>query len=1689
MMFSLKARWEQKKAIQEATDLAKRHGLQGSDQQQFVSKYLTENGFDKNWLNHPPEPYIQLHVKGCAIEPQICFDSSRIILPKAPLGFPSWTSFNVVNRGFDLLQLKYEIGKSKQGLVRLLFPEGDTLSLAKENLPVIAVVESPRPISLEIPVTFVDDIRQKYTVTLVATMDNCLLTNMPFIDAHRKDLVVESREERPLRLCFSSQSTVSGLPQLLRGNSLTDFRTVLPRIRNAEVMNARRKKFLITFLNKVMLKTGIQYFPQDLVSQHGRPLWEAVEAFSGRPLYDRISGKLPSSPVGRMHALKKQAESGISVVQSLGGLLHDCRPEYLLSYSDYVTWYSEEAASGPGTDMLSQEEFDELSYVTWAELVLQTVRTLVLPRVSKMGSAGSPVGDTQKNKRKGGSKPSQSNFLSDFECSLLNWISQHYAKDRKLKDTCLTDFAKDMSDGTVLTAVLRDHLPRTYAKNSPLQNVTFEPVSGEDAIKNVDYLIQTLEELHLSPPFTREDFLDLASAGEEGTQHYAFYSQWKEKSRNDSLQQHLVGPGDQLRGMMICLWMLLYVPKVVSRSTVKISCPLGHSATKAIDVVNTSKSPVTYNVMLDGAEEFSLGSQKIYVDANSKYQLNVSCAPHSSKALAARLSLVIPHSTILSQGMIVFDLVCEVTSRPPLTTYPVSTPCYKPTLVEVEVNNLFDSTASFEAKIIHMLPDAKSGDNFVNALGESDIATFWTTVKRLDMKPHSRRIIPVQFLPMNLGTYKAALVLTDPHCGELVYEIEGESVLPKPLDFIQSNTSHTSGNNMEFSLWIPSNNSDFNTAFDKIQERTKDSSAQAALLRVREEMRRSLEWQCETDSPYFEVPKTFTLKEDDGDVSPRASAQLLTAKQLERSGSKPGNCLPIRLKTSKAGTYASSLLLHCPNDVRVYQFRITVMAPEVQRELSFECDVGESVHQTLPVENPTSSPWALTSHTQVMSSKIFSPKDSLPEEVSRLIEKHAAENTRLKKEISDTVAPASHSFSVDNDISVPANSTQHVTVKYCPRWIGSESVKLTLRGGPQDIEIQLSGFAREVAVSDTLRFTCQVYEQKRVDLNIPDPNPDSLFKIVMSDLECIEVDELVETGKRTSNVALSAKIVAKKSGHCCGRVYVYDAHTARYQFISVELNIQPGNPKESYDLSTKALSSETLSIPLSNDEDEDVTFSVQTEGPFLFCQETVVVPAKRTVTLPVRFTPLLTGYWPAAVTLYNDRVGEQWYELRLTSSRPVPVELPRFDIPVGETQTHSFVLSNPSPNYVGFEAVMDESIQRNYEVNPKQISLPPNGESKITVRYRPSDIEKVDEGSVSFTSDEISPLEYHLVGKGLPPKPKEERVRVNAEAGGSSSGTIEFMNPFAVPKQVQITIREVEGPEGSEAPKRVFELLRPSKALLDPFSTLQIPFAFAPVSIGKYTSTIAISVGESGELWRFRVDGVGEAPLSDQHLSFRGKARTIEPLKKTVKLEGLYQLEPEDEFYVELFAQNEDDGVWLNNVLNLSVSDTFIKDKEVFVKIEGSFAPLKPKKCNAQVAVTKTNGGTWRFPSKFYVDPADPDDEIHLEAMLHETSTGLFVLENQMDHASRFSAQLDLNSSPELSVSPNRGVLPPAGAGGVEFSVSYSSREYGRISKGTLVIDTPEMQWRYAIIGTAPEYVKPEGHSQVHSRRETSSKK
>ncbi|XP_041127618.1 cilia- and flagella-associated protein 47-like isoform X2 [Polyodon spathula] len=138
------------------------------------------------------------------------------------------------------------------------------------------------------------------------------------------------------------------------------------------------------------------------------------------------------------------------------------------------------------------------------------------------------------------------------------------------------------------------------------------------------------------------------------------------------------------------------------------------------------------------------------------------------------------------------------------------------------------------------------------------------------------------------------------------------------------------------------------------------------------------------------------------------------------------------------------------------------------------------------------------------------------------------------------------------------------------------------------------------------------------------------------------------------------------------------------------------------------------------------------------------------------------------------------------------------------------------------------------------------------------------------------------------------------------------------------------------------------------------------------------------------------------------------------------------------------------------------------------FAPYKPLRCSAFLAVRCATGGIWKFPIRLVSTEPEVDDVINIEAVgLNKVAMVGFRLTSQTRYVEPFTAYFLPDSGSEFEVSPQSGELLPIHSAGTLITVSFSPSMYSKKHRATLVIQTGDMQWMYDINGVLPQYIPP----------------
>jgi len=382
-------------------------------------------------------------------------------------------------------------------------------------------------------------------------------------------------------------------------------------------------------------------------------------------------------------------------------------------------------------------------------------------------------------------------------------------------------------------------------------------------------------------------------------------------------------------------------------------------------------------------------------------------------------------------------------------------------------------------------------------------------------------------------------------------------------------------------------------------------------------------------------------------------------------------------------------------------------------------------------------------------------------------------------------------------------------------------------------------------------------------------------------------------------------------------------------------------------------------------------------------------------------------------------------------------------------------------------------------VDPPTFHIPKYSSYTVTVTYSPSSIGEEESGRVKFVSPQLGEWLYLVSGSGQKPSVHPEDIIVSSTAGGSTSDSISFRNPFNETLEVQLDLRSSD----SGARKSSFALLKKAKTSIPALAVVQLPFSFSPTEISEIRATLLVSCIERELLWTYNIRGISECPPPDSMLEFVCKTRTTKTFPLSLVLPGLRLGGSEESFTHELVVPDaKKQDVSRAVKLSMITPGGTLTSASAPLELELQLQPLKPFETSVQLIINKASGGRWRYLARIAAMEPDFDDTINIEASLHRTSNVAFTLANPLVQYAPFKASFSLDSGPEFAVFPTEGVLPPQGSPPLQFVISFTPHEYGKTSVAKLFIETDDMLWSFEVKGAPPEYHAPNVTTRIDNK-------
>lgn len=590
----------------------------------------------------------EIRLVGAADQPKIMFDRRQIILPAVPLNIESKCTFRIINEGYQTVNLKSILPKDHLVELKVVFPQGRSLSSNKNRLNVEVSFKSKKPISFTSKIDFEDDQQTTYSIFVSGTADNSLFSNYFYFRSSQEPAVIQRHADDPIiALPYKREGTApsvedgtskmseqpapshtqSKLSSLTKGVHTLGY-SPIPLEELQDHCN-----FLCFWLSETVPNVNMAEFPSSIITEHGKQLLMAIQFLSKRevpaPLKISIEER-KSEKVKKVIGLYSEI---IELLKGRGALLNEIRPEFLLGLSDFVYYLKHYPIDNahPITQRLKEQDFHYLSMYSWCVVFNQILKLFYLGRVnvnkykqlrrvSEQG-AGSP-----RHKAIPKGYLNRSNVYSPAEVILLMWCEESL-KETSKRSQKLVHFDKDLKNGLALASLVQIH---TDGSANPGLKMNQNAKNKHDYDTNMRSLRHCLADL---------GFHALGS--------------YHDMSSQSSLQR-----------VLLLVSLFLQLPSFTPKEEIIFECVLNEMIVKNVKINNSnSGNRVVYSVTLEGSKDFSILEDTVVVEAGQIKYFPVKFYARVSREVSARLTFKGLKDSVLSMMPLVYDLHSHVMSR------------------------------------------------------------------------------------------------------------------------------------------------------------------------------------------------------------------------------------------------------------------------------------------------------------------------------------------------------------------------------------------------------------------------------------------------------------------------------------------------------------------------------------------------------------------------------------------------------------------------------------------------------------------------------------------------------------------------------------------------------------------------------------------------------------------------------------------------------------------------------------------------------------------------------------------------------------------------------------------------------------------------------------------------------------------
>jgi hypothetical protein len=254
------------------------------------------------------------------------------------------------------------------------------------------------------------------------------------------------------------------------------------------------------WLNYHVLSQPISSFPDSIIEHNGQEIFDLLAFLTGKSAFPyKANVDANMKRLERAEHLFKQYDELIRVLKVEGALLNHIRPEYLLSYPDYLAWLKlqprEKYEYVPENLLrLTLQRFTYISTDAWIVIFYQILKVYYLGRISSKAFK-SMAGIVPERMQIPEYYLEGSNLISHAEGVLLWWYEMCYECVHSLMQRRLGDFSASLQDGLAVAAAIQTYVGASATKL--FQNLRISCSNDDDYRNNAEKILAALNDVGL----------------------------------------------------------------------------------------------------------------------------------------------------------------------------------------------------------------------------------------------------------------------------------------------------------------------------------------------------------------------------------------------------------------------------------------------------------------------------------------------------------------------------------------------------------------------------------------------------------------------------------------------------------------------------------------------------------------------------------------------------------------------------------------------------------------------------------------------------------------------------------------------------------------------------------------------------------------------------------------------------------------------------------------------------------------------------------------------------------------------------------------------------------------------------------------------------------------------------------------